>query len=255
MYNYINQSIKRACFMKILKAPLALITTFFIFTGCSTKEIERRSDFLSKNNISDLRLIGDAYLNADKVYLTLSLQGNSEPIRLNTGDHFEIKHGPYETEGQNSSFSFKHYPDESMTVKLYFDELGLAQHFVVPPFDNLKKLSFSIDNNNIFRLEFSNINKNLTEIQLSLKCTDTIDSTNANIRGFEIIETTEDNIGKIDFSKTIESALNKHEGTNCNIKAEVEKSTLAKDFKSIIGKSTLEIQNSTKDSINFTPQK
>lgn len=241
--------------MKALKAIPALLITSLIFTACSTKEIERRSEFLSKNNISDLKLIGDAYLNADKVYLTLNLEGNSEPVRLNSGDHFEIKHGDYETEGQNTSFSFKHNPDEFITVKMYFEELGLAQHFIVPPFDNLSKLSFSIDNNNIFRLEFSNINENPTEIQLSLKCSDTQDSTSANIRGSEVIQTTEDNIGKIDFSKTIATALEKHEATNCSIKAEVEKSTLAEDLKSIIGKSSLEIQNSTKDSLSFIPQK
>lgn len=241
--------------MKTLKALSALLITSLIFTACSTKEIERRSEFLSKNNITDLKLIGDAYLNADKVYLTLNLEGNSEPVRLNSGDHFEIKHGDYETEGQNTSFSFKHNPDEFITVKMYFEELGLAQHFIVPPFDNLSKLSFSIDNNNIFRLEFSNINENPTEIQLSLKCSDTQDSTSANIRGSEVIQTTEDNIGKIDFSKTIATALEKHESTHCTVKAEVEKSTLAEDLKSIIGKSSLEIQNSTKDSLSFIPQK
>jgi hypothetical protein len=241
--------------MKILKAISVLVITSFIFTSCSTKEVERRSEFLSKNNITDLKLIGDAHLNADKVYLSLNLEGNSEPVRLNTGDHFEIKHGTYQTEGQNSSFSFKHEPDEFITVKLYFEELGLAQHFIVPPFDNLNNLSITTDNHNTIRLEFSNLNENPTEVQLSLKCIDIKDSTNDNYRAFEVIETTEDNIGKIDFSKTINAALEKHEFTNCTIKAEVEKSTMAEDFKSIIGKSTLEIQNSAKDSLVFIPQK
>ena len=237
-----------------IKMPFLIISSFFFLISCSTHEPQNRSEFLSKHNITELKLIGESYLNLGKVYLTLELDGNSEEIDLNSGDYYTIKHGDFNYTGQNSSLSFKHNPEVSTSVKLFFADQGLAHYFVLPPFDGLNASSLSIDNKQHVRLEFSNLSKAPSEVELGLKCYDTQDSTLSNIRDFEIIQTLEDNIGKVDFSGSVDLAKKRLTAPNCRVKADLSKtSSASSEGASLIGFSTLTLRTSMTDSLIFIP--